>query len=858
MIFIKTWKFTLYTFLLSLCGLVQAPTASAAPAPYQKKTAKLMSPWGEALKATDPILPEYPRPQMVREKWLNLNGIWQFQPIQNAGEGLPAGELAREILVPFPVESALSGIMETNRPVVWYRRSFTVPANWAGQRVLLHFGAVDYICEVFVNGASVGEHQGGYDPFTIDITSALTGNSVQDIALRVSDPTDLLGYPRGKQTFYPGGIMYTATTGIWQTVWLEAVPPTYIEAFRMVPDIDNATLKVYPTTGGDYIAGVKFRFKIYDNGTEIAVIDKNITYELTLNIPKPLKLWSPDSPFLYDMKIYLLEGAKAIDSVSTYFGMRKISKKLVDGYQKMCLNNKVLFQIGPLDQGFWPDGIYTAPTDEALRFDIETIKAFGFNMIRKHIKVEPYRWYYWCDKLGMLVWQDMPSMNSYIGGGRPVPPQERTAYLHELEAMIKTHWNSPSIVSWVPFNEDQGAHDEANIIAKIKALDDSRLVNINSGANNGPHFHSSSDIWDHHSYPSPVCPPNDGHILVCGEYGGIGYYENGHIWQTGNPYETVTTHAELLEKYTLYGDMLITYKSNNGLSAAVYTEITDVEMELNGLMTYDRKVFKGNIADFATVNRRIINEYRRYTEVIATSEARAQSWKYTTSWPVEGWTSTTFDDKSWSIGNGGFGAGDPPNTVIKTRWNTSDIWLRRTFTLPANAPDSGTLVLKVYHDEDCQIYINGVLALIRTGYVTNYAFYEIPEAAKSALVWGGENTLAVHCHQTAGGQYIDAGISIMTIPEPDPDPEPDPEPTAVESVKKNACRIYPNPATDVLNIIRQNPAIRIKGVYSLLGSLEKSPAPYGNVVDISDLSAGLHFLELVSGNAREAILFLKK
>jgi hypothetical protein len=828
-----------------------------------------MSPWGEALQATDSILPEYPRPQMVREKWLNLNGIWQFQPAKSATEALPAGDLAREILVPFPVESALSGIMETNHTHVWYRRSFTTPSDWAGQRTLLHFGAVDYSCEVFVNGQSVGTHQGGYAPFSFDISSALTGSGAQDLALRVTDVTDAKGYPRGKQTLYPGGIMYTSTTGIWQTVWLEAVPQTYLRyTFRMTPDIDNATLKFYPTgcIAGSGIAAPTLRFKIYDEGKEIAAAEETLATLITLSIPKPLKLWSPDSPFLYDMKVYLLSGDKVVDSISTYFGMRKISNKTINGYPRMCLNNKALFQMGPLDQGFWPDGVYTAPTDEALRFDIEKTKEYGFNMTRKHIKVEPYRWYYWCDKLGLLVWQDMPSMNSYINTGlRPVPTREDAAYLNELEAMIKTHWNSPSIVSWVTFNEYQGSHDEELVVTYTKSWDDSRLVNVNSGCD-ARYDKIRTDIRDYHNYPPPVCPPKNSsntQILVCGEYGGIGYYEKDHIWETGNPYATVNTYKELLETYALYGDMLIDFKSNNGLSAAVYTEITDVEMELNGLMTYDRKVFKGNIADFAAVNRRIINENRHYDEVVATSEKTGQPWKYTTSSPAAGWTNVAFDDNAWANGVGGFGAGDPPNTTIKTTWNTKDIWLRRTFTLPANALDTGTLTFKIYHDEDCQVYINGVQALSVTGYTTGYRTFAIPDAAKEALVVGGENTLAVHCRQTEGGQYIDVGIYILTVLEAEPDkpatsdPDPDPEPTAVEAIKKNSCRVYPNPAADVLNIVRQRPATQIRGIYSLLGRLEKSPAPYDAAVDISDLTAGLYVLELATGNAREAVVFVK-
>ena len=589
----------------SICVAMFFTYIANAQTPYEKKTAKLMTVWGENLQATDPVLPEYPRPQMVRDKWLNLNGIWQFQPAANETEAIPKGKLKREILVPFPVESALSGIME-HYENIWYRRSFTVPAGWADERVLLHFGAVDYACEVFVNGVSIGKHEGGYDPFTFDITKKIKGKGAQELTVRVNDVTDAKGYPRGKQTLYPGGIMYTSTTGIWQTVWLEAVPQqAHISRIRMVPDIDNATLTFYAE--GDAIEGKNLRFKIYDEGTEIADISKNYQGDYyILNMPLPLKLWSPDDPFLYDMKVYILDNTTVIDSISTYFGMRKISKHLVDGYYRMMLNNKFVFQMGPLDQGFWPDGIYTAPCDEALRFDIEKTKELGFNMIRKHIKVEPQRWYYWCDKLGILVWQDMPSMNSYINIKlRPVPLRQEAAFERELEAMIKEHWNSPAIISWVLFNENVAAYNGEALVTQMKAWDNSRLVNGGSG---GPNV-NVSDIRDRHNYPAPAYPPITGiQALVNGEYGGIGYYEQGHIWQEGNPYETVDSRAKLLEKYTQYADMLIDFKCNKGLNAAVYTEITDVEMELNGLITYDRKVTKGNPEDFHAVNQRIINE----------------------------------------------------------------------------------------------------------------------------------------------------------------------------------------------------------------------------------------------------------
>ena len=837
---------------LLFCGVMLFAQTLCSQTPYEKKTAKLMTVWGENLKATDPVWPEYPRPQMVREKWLNLNGIWQFQPATSETQALPSNNWNREILVPFPVESALSGIMEQLEHV-WYRRTFTIPVDWAGERVLLHFGAVDYACEVFINGTSAGKHEGGYDAFSFDITGFLTSGGTQTVALRVTDATDAKGYPRGKQTLYPGGIMYTSTTGIWQTVWLEAVPSkANVTRIRMVPDIDNSTLKFYAEGNG--LRGLKPRFKIYDNGKEIADIDEAYRSDFyTLNIPKPLKLWSPDSPFLYDMKVFFRDDTGVVDSISTYFGMRKISKKWVDGYYRMMLNNKFLFQIGPLDQGFWPDGIYAAPCDEALRFDIQKTKELGFNMIRKHIKVEPQRWYYWADKLGMLIWQDMPSMNSYICCERPYPNREEAAFKRELEAMIKSHWNSPAIVSWVLFNEWQGSHAEGSLIPLIKQWDDSRLINVGSG---GPDF-EIGDIRDWHSYPAPTCPPKRGEqALVCGEYGGIGYYEKGHIWSEGNPYETVDTYAKLLEKYTQYADMLIFLKSNRGLNAAVYTEITDVEMELNGFLTYDRKVVKGNTENFYAVNRRVIDEDRYYTEFLPTSEETAQEWKYTFTQPITSWMNKSFDDSAWETGNGGFGSKDTPGAIIGTEWKTNNIWLRTKFTLPADAlDDEKTLVLRIHHDENCRVYINGVQATYLTGYTSAYAFYDISSGAKTSLTLGGENTLAVHCQQTSGGQYIDVGVMTLKMGKP----------TGLDTVKKKEkYRIYPNPVGDELKIENGEWKIENVEIYDLFGRLLISKNFQFSMrnsqlsINTSSLTAGMYLLKLKMDNEQDTQVFIKK
>jgi hypothetical protein len=728
---------------------VSFPTGRALG--WSLKQAPVMSRWAEQVDPAN-TLPEYPRPQMVRDAWVNLNGIWQMQS-GTEGDPVPTGQtLSGDILVPFPVESAISGVMQ-HYDRLWYRRTFEVPAQWTQQRILLHFGAVDWESEVYVNGTSVGLHKGGYDGFSYDITSFLTGSGPQELIVRVYDPTDNAGIARGKQTLYPGGIMYTPCTGIWQTVWLEPVPQVSISELKLVPDIDRNMLKVTGYTS-ELLAGLTIQATAYDNGQAAGTVSGAAGDELHLILHNP-KLWSPDRPFLYDLKVVLKQGGTVIDQVDSYFGMRKISLGTVDGILKMLLNNEFVFQMGPLDQGFWPDGIYTAPTDEARRFDLEQTKAMGFNMTRKHIKVEPARWYYWCDKLGLMVWQDMPSMNSYTSNPQPIDAPQ---YKAELTRMIKTHWNSPAIVMWVIFNESQGQHDTQSLCQYVKALDPDRLVNQASG---GSHY-GAGDVLDIHSYPPPGCPTSSTQARACGEYGGIGMRVTGHMWNANSwGYTMVNSGEELAAVYDSYSQQLSAFKTNQGLSAAVYTQITDVEIEINGLMTYDRDVIKADVNRIHMSNKLYP---RTYEEVLATSEKTAQTWRYTTSTPAQDWYSSAFNDSSWTEGSGGFGTTGTPGAVVGTVWNTSNIWLRRTFELGTlTQEDLDKLVWRLHHDEDVEIYLNGILAHSATGYTTAYIPVTASAAAKAALIQNGSNVIAIHCRQTGGGQYIDAGIGLETI-----------------------------------------------------------------------------------------------
>ncbi|MCX6927503.1 MAG: beta-galactosidase [Verrucomicrobia bacterium] len=583
-------------------SLIFLSALSAWPAAWQSAKGPLQTRWAKDV-TPDKVHPEYPRPQLVRQEWLNLNGLWEFGITSK--DTLHA-TFQEEILVPFPVESALSGVM---RPVsenerIWYRRAFEVPRKWRGQRLILHFGAVDFETTVWVNGKEVGQHRGGYDAFSFDITDAVDRTGVNELLVTAWDPTDAGTQPRGKQVRKPNGIWHTSTSGIWQTVWLEPVNAAYVTELRIIPDVDNSTVTIRVSTTpmlGVCMAEVTIRDgrKVVHTGSLIA------GREITMPV-KNARLWSPEDPHLYDLIVTLKLGSRAIDKVESYFGMRKISLcKDKKGFTRLLLNNKPYFQFGPLDQGFWPDGLYTAPTDEALRYDIEMTKKLGFNLARKHVKIEPDRWYYWCDKLGLLVWQDMPSGDKYIGGEDPDisrSPESAKEFERELTALTRGRGNHPCIVMWVPYNEGWGQWDTARVVELIKKLDPSRLVDNTSGWSD----RGVGDVNDVHKYPGPGAPkPEANRAAVLGEFGGLGLPVSGHTWQSEknwgyrsfmDPEALTTAFIDLVTK-------LFPLIDEKGLSAAVYTQTTDVEIEVNGLMTYDRAVVKMDLNKVSAANR---------------------------------------------------------------------------------------------------------------------------------------------------------------------------------------------------------------------------------------------------------------
>ena len=603
-------------------------TKEWAPVPGQ-----IMTRWATDVDPAAP-LPEYPRPQMVREDWLNLNGLWDFS-VQPAPQPIPSFADGSRILVPFAIESALSGVKRALLPSerLWYRRSFRVPEEWVGRRILLHFGAVDFQTEVQVNAGVVGSHEGGNNPFSFDITDQLNPND-NELIVSVLDGTDR---ERGKQTLKPGGITYTAVSGIWQTVWIEPVPDRSIASVYVVPSYPESTFSVHVDTAGEAFDGT---VEIEISGGDSLVTasaQPGTTGVLAIPDARP---WSPEDPFLYDVKVGLTAGGRTIDEVQSYAGMRSFSiGRDAAGVRRFFLNGAPYFHSGVLDQGYWPDGLYTAPTDEALRYDLEITKALGFNMTRKHVKVEPARWYAHCDRIGLIVWQDMPSGGAFGGGSlvallRKLPqwllnriirtrlwripenpkrvgrvdPESRRSFEAQQREMILALRAFPSVAAWVPFNEGWGQYDAARIARDVTSLDPTRYVDHASGW----HDQLVGDIVSFHDYAeSPKLPDPrrlaQDRVQALTEFGGLSLVEPGHVWNADGEmaYHHVVSHDAFADAYTRLMES-VRDLAMGGLAAAVLTQLVDVEMEMNGLVTYDRKVVKVDPSLSRRLNRAVL------------------------------------------------------------------------------------------------------------------------------------------------------------------------------------------------------------------------------------------------------------
>jgi len=593
-------------FILSVLCL-QTAFAQWKPAGDKIKTS-----WASEIDPNN-VLPEYPRPMMERAEWQNLNGLWDYAITERASAEPSAFD--GKILVPFAVESSLSGVQKTvgEEKVLWYHTTFEVPQAWRNQKILLHFGAVDWKAEVWINDIKIGEHVGGYSPFHFDISPYLNTKGQQKMVVRVYDPTDKGPQARGKQVQNPEGIWYTPVTGIWQTVWLEPVSASHIAGLKSVADIDFNTIQ-FRAEGTNFEFGDIIEVEVFDGDNMIATGKAAANQPLEITLTEP-KLWTPETPFLYNTNVKLIRQGKAIDVVNSYFAMRKISMgRDNNGIMRMELNNQAYFQFGPLDQGWWPDGLYTAPTDEALKYDIQKTKDFGFNMLRKHVKVESARWYTHCDKMGILVWQDMPNGDAspqwqnrqyFNGTERLRSPYSEQLYRDEWKAIIDNLYSHPCIAVWVPFNEAWGQFKTQKISDWTKEYDPTRLVNPASGGNH----YTVGDILDLHNYPGPEMYLFDAQrATVLGEYGGIGLALKDHLWapERNWGYVQFKSSKETTDEYVKYARELIKL-AKAGFAAAVYTQTTDVEVEVNGLMTYDRKVIKLNEKKVRKVNQEVIN-----------------------------------------------------------------------------------------------------------------------------------------------------------------------------------------------------------------------------------------------------------
>jgi hypothetical protein len=697
----------------------------------------------------------YPRPQLVRQDWKNLNGMWEYA-ILPKGQSAPKA-FQGKILVPFCIESSLSGVGKPVNPdqELWYRTKFTLPAGWNGQNIKLHFGAVDWQSTIFLNGKKVGEHKGGSDPFTFDITTALKAGENQ-LIVQVWDPTDTGIQPRGKQVLKPQGFWYTAVTGIWQTVWLEPVNKTSLAQVNPEPDIDAGLINIKTDLSGAQ-GNEKLSFRILEHGNLVKEVTVPYSKKVSIKLPSP-KLWSPDAPNLYQFQVQVSRAGKVLDKANSYFAMRKISMgKDEHGNMLIQLNNKPMFQWGTLDQGWWPESLLTPPTEEAMLYDMQVLKKMGFNMLRKHIKVEPAKYYYQADSIGLLLWQDMPS-----GFLKLNDPQQHVKFdaLTDWErpkdsaVQFEAEWKSimdnlrffPSIVVWVPFNEGWGQYDTKRVVEWTQKYDPTRLVDGTSGWTD----RKVGDMYDAHQYPGPsmeVGSQNPGRTMVLGEFGGLGWPIEGHLWNPNSKnwgYRTYFDEPTFLTEYSKVINNLHPLIAR-GLAGAIYTQTTDVELEVNGLMTYDREVIKLPISRALALHTPLLQQTPgNPTFLVSDSEVVPSTLHVSFSQPSAGWNlHNPFEAK--------FQSHTGPVPVKKGQ----SLWAVNSFTSSADAKN---LAMKLYAQGDLTVYLNGEPIYKNEKILTKRHYDEVNISDFTKYLKDGKNVIGLELKNAEADSDFDFGV----------------------------------------------------------------------------------------------------